>query len=85
MNSITNDIPTPVNMQYIISDKAAPNPVKKPDHLPLLRVRCIQSTPIGPIGAETNMPIAKPLNIIYRINSILTKIIYQLTKVIKIL
>jgi hypothetical protein len=36
----------------------------------LLRVRCIQSTPIGPIGAETNIPIASPLNIMYRINSI---------------
>ena len=42
------------------SDNAAPIPVYSPDSLPLLRVRCMQSMPIGPIGADTNMPTARP-------------------------
>lgn len=75
-------MPSPVNKQYIISDKAAPRPVKKPDHRPLFSVRCIHKTPIGPIGADTKTPIASPRIIISRINSILTKIFIQITKII---
>lgn len=59
------DIPNPVSIQYIMSDKEAPKPVKNPDHLPPLRVRRIHSAPIGPIGAEISNPIINPFNIMF--------------------
>ena len=40
----------------------APIPVIKPYHRPLLSVRCIHSTPTGPIGADAISPISIPLN-----------------------
>lgn len=45
----------------MMSDNAAPNPVIKPSHLPLLSVRCMHSIPMGPMGADTKTPIKKPL------------------------
>lgn len=47
----------------------APSPVTKPDHRPLFRVRCMHNTPIGPMGADTKIPIAKPLIIVYNTKS----------------
>ena len=58
--SMIIDIPSPARRAYMKSDKAAPMPVYSPDLLPLLRVRCMHSMPIGPIGADTNMPMARP-------------------------
>ena len=66
IKSVMNEIPSPVNKQYIISDSAAPIPVKKAGQRPLFNVRWIQSMPIGPIGAEIKIPIANPRGIIYK-------------------
>jgi hypothetical protein len=38
-----------------------PNPEKRPDRLPLERVRCRLMIPMGPSGAATTRPIIKPL------------------------
>ena len=70
---MTIDMPKPVSNAYIKSDNAAPNPVTKPDHRPLFNVRCIHNIPIGPIGADTNMPMAKPRIIVYSVKSIKSK------------
>ena len=70
---MTIDMPKPVSNAYIKSDNAAPNPVTKPDHRPLFNVRCIHNIPIGPIGADTNMPMAKPRIIVYSVKSIKPK------------
>lgn len=40
----------------------APTPVTKPYQRPLFSVRCTQSTPTGPIGADAIIPISIPLN-----------------------
>ena len=62
MKSMTKLMPKPVTRAYRRSLTAAPTPVMKPYQRPLLSVRCMQSTPTGPIGADAMMPISMPLN-----------------------
>ena len=57
----------------VLFENAKNNPVTKPDHRPLFNVRCIHNIPIGPIGADTNMPMAKPRIIVYSVKSIKSK------------
>ena len=77
IKSITIDIPNPVSKAYIKSDSAAPSPVTKPDQRPLFSVRWIHNIPIGPIGADTNMPMANPRIIVYSVKSIQSKLSYS--------
>lgn len=42
---------------------AAPIPVNSPDRRPLLSVRCTQSIPIGPMGADKITPMEIQLTI----------------------
>ena len=61
MKFITKLIPNPVNRAYMMSLTDAAMPVMKPYQRPLFSVRCMQSTPTGPIGADAMMPIRIPL------------------------
>ena len=62
---------------------AAPRPVHQPASRPLFKVRCTQSMPIGPIGAERITPIAKHPNIVDMINSIIVLHKMQFAKLVK--
>ena len=44
----------------MISAEAAPKPEIKPDLNPLFKVLWMHKTPIGPRGADTEMPIKSP-------------------------
>ena len=57
----------PAIIAYIISADAAPTPEMNPDLNPLFNVLWIHRTPIGPSGADTDIPIKIPF-IIYVIS-----------------
>ena len=59
-----NDRPYPVISAYIMSLKAAPQPVTKPYMRPLLSVLCTHKIPVGPIGADATIPIIMPFTTI---------------------
>ncbi len=52
----------PAIMAYKVSDVATPSPETNPDFQVLLTVLLIQSTPNGPRGIETAIPIMMPSN-----------------------
>jgi hypothetical protein len=52
--------PKPATPPYTASAVAAPNPDIKPEVLPLVKVRCMQSRPIGPTGAAIEKPTINP-------------------------
>ena len=58
---IMKDIPSPAIKAKIASAVAIPIPEEKPEDFPLLRVRCIHKTPIGPNGIDTTKPTINPL------------------------
>ena len=76
INSMTKLMPKPVSSAYIKSLTVAPTPVTKPNQRPLFKVRCTQSTPTGPIGAEQMMPTIIPLTMMSRKLKVRLKVIY---------
>ena len=76
-NSSMKERQKPVRRQYIISEIAAPIPVKNPVRRPFSKVRCTQRIPTGPIGADMMIPMAIPRQIIYIIPSMKFTISYR--------
>ena len=57
-----------------ISNRIMQHPIlSRSPTIALFNVRCIHNIPIGPIGADTNMPMAKPRIIVYSVKSIKSK------------
>jgi len=62
MKSMMKDILKAAMTAYSKSDNVAPKAVAIPCARPLFNVRCKQSIPIGPTGADTKIPIISPFN-----------------------
>ncbi len=55
-----NEAPKPAIIAYMVSAVATPIPDRKPEILPLVRVRLMQSKPMGPNGNDIRTPIRIP-------------------------